>query len=388
MRHIALLLLTLFLPATVYAVEIVEKQQTPVYGAQIFVLDPAYNGDLNRFFRELKERGADTVYLRVFHNVNDRVHLGLANPCPDGGVYFASKNVCVVADILKDAVAAGHANGIKVYAWMATRSLSFLKKEVTLSRSFSPGGGTVAGYGANIFNPEVRGTIKKLFFDLAASSADGILIQDDFIIKYNEGADSRACAAFTKETGIACTADTFFASSFAGPDRKPVFGARTAAYQTWIKWKSEKLSDLLYEIRYGARLINPRQKWAVNIYYETPVYPEKGLSWYAQDMNMLRGAGIDYFAVMMYQEQIIKEMGLTKTEFLDFAERLGRHSISAAKNNAGTVFKIQVRLFDNNRTAVSAEDLRLLCARLKRAGGISFVQLPVNKPSDMMPVCR
>ena len=387
MRLLILLVLTLFLSANAYAVKIVEKQQSPVYGAQLFVLDAAYKNDLNRFFMEIKKQGADTVYLRVFHNAQDRVHLGLANPCPGGGVYFESNNACVVANLLGNAVAAGHANGVKVHAWMATRSLSFLKGDAMLSRSFSPNGGTVAGYGANIFNPTVRKTIKNLFLELAASGADGILVQDDFIIKYNEGADATACAAFIKETGIACTADTFFAIT-KDKNGNSVFGKRTDAYQKWIKWKSEKLRDFLYEIRSEARLINPRLKWAVNIYYETPVFPDKGLAWYAQDMNMLRSAGVDYFAIMMYQEQIMKEMRLTKGKFLDFAETLAKSSISAGETPSGAVFKIQVRLFDRNRTAVNEIDLKLLCNRLKRAGGVSFIQLPVGRPGDIMPVCK
>ncbi len=383
----AALAFALLLSANAQAVEIVDKKHPPVYGAQLFVLDPAYRGDLNRFFKEVKERGVDTVYFRVFHNAQDRAHMGIYNPCPSGGVYFKSDEACVVADLLGDAVAAGHAGGVKVYAWMATRSLSFLKEEATLSRSFSPGGGTVPGYGANIFHPVVRDTIRKLFAELAESGADGVLIQDDFIMKYNEGADALACAAFTKETGITCTADTFFAAA-TDISGKPAFGRRTDEYRKWIEWKSGKLRDFLYEIRSNARLISPGMEWAVNIYYETPVFPEKGLAWYSQDMDALRSTGINYFAVMMYQEQIMKEMGLNKRQFLDFAETLAKRSIGAGKDEAGAVFKIQVRLFDANRTAVNEIDLKLLCNRLKRAGGTSFAQLPIDRPGDIMPVCK
>lgn len=81
-----------------------------------------------------------------------------------------------------------------------------------MSMSLSAEGKDVTGYGANIFKKDVRDTLLNLFEDLAKYDIDGILFQDDFIIKYTEGSDKYAAALFKEETGIDVKKENFFKS--------------------------------------------------------------------------------------------------------------------------------------------------------------------------------
>ena len=42
-----------------------------INGAQVFVLDEKYKGNIDAFFKEAKEKGINTVFFRVFHNSKD-----------------------------------------------------------------------------------------------------------------------------------------------------------------------------------------------------------------------------------------------------------------------------------------------------------------------------
>jgi biofilm PGA synthesis lipoprotein PgaB len=359
--------------------EIYNKSRPSVEGAQIFVLDPIYEGRLEDFFRELKEKktkGAtevDAVFLRVFHNKGDRVHLGGRDSCPEGGVYFATNNACVVEDILAECVKYAKKYDIKLFAWMATRSLSFLKTPDNMSLSFAPNGDKVAGYGANIFKPEVRSALLSLFSQLAEYDIDGILIQDDFIIKYAEGADRFACAEFSRKTGIACRRDEFFYPS------NGALGKRKEAYDSWNRWKAEALSELFLEIRRKVRLINPKLLWAVNIYYETPVFADKGLLWYSHDMDSFLLAGADYLAVMAYHEQIAQEMKFGEAGTLNYLKDLAAAAVKVAGTER-SIFKVQVRRFDTLRTPIDAKTVNAVRKAIITGGGTNFIKLPVNAP--------
>ena len=52
---------------TIYSSEDIYK----INGAQVFVLDEKYKGNIDAFFKEAKEKGINTVFFRVFHNSKD-----------------------------------------------------------------------------------------------------------------------------------------------------------------------------------------------------------------------------------------------------------------------------------------------------------------------------
>jgi biofilm PGA synthesis lipoprotein PgaB len=142
------------------------------------------------------------------------------------------------------------------------------------------------------------------------------------------------------------------------------------------------------EIRGEALKINPKQKWAINIYYETPVHPNWGLWWYSHDIEGLWATGVDYLAVMAYQEQIQREMRLNDKEFLDFASKLGQNIVNSAPNPRQAIVKVQSAEFDRERTPVGEASFRTLCNTLRSAGVESFIQLPIDRPQNVQRICE
>ena len=351
-----------------------------INGAQVFVLDEKYKGDIGKFFQEAKEKGINTVFFRVFHNSKDRAHLGLPLQC-ESGVYYETQHACTVYDLLSDVVKAAHDNNIKLYAWMATRSLSFLKYKENMSMSLSASGGHETGYGANIFKKEVRDILFGLFEDLAKYEIDGILFQDDFIIKYTEGSDRYAAFLFKEETGIEVKSENFFKSVKTYNGRK-VFSEYTENFYTWAEWKSSQLSLLFKELKERAKTHNPKIKFAANIYYETPIDEKAGIAWYSQNLTALKNAGADYFAVMGYYEQISDEKKIDSVSAAEYIGKIAESAVKMAGSEKAVIMKLQSKSF-KGAGMLSYDDYKLVCRRTRLAGDISYATVPVFSSSDI-----
>lgn len=351
-----------------------------INGAQVFVLDKSYNGKLNEYFKEISERGIDTVFFRVFHNSKDRSHLGIEPAC-ESGVYYETEHACTVNNLLGEVVKAAHDNNVKLYAWMATRSLSFLKTKENISMSLSASGSDVEGYGANIFKKEVRDTLLGLFEDLAKYEIDGILFQDDFIIKYSEGSDKYAASLFKEETGIEVKKESFFNKIKEYNGRK-VFSEYNENFYVWAEWKNTQLSLLFKELKERAKTHNPKIKFAANIYYETPIHEKEALSWYSQKMSTLKEAGADYFAVMGYFEQISDEQKLARVESAEYIGNIAAAAVKAVGNEKAVIMKLQSKSFQG-KGMLSYDDYKLVCRRVKLAGNVSYAVVPVISPDDI-----
>ncbi len=355
-----------------------------INGVQVFVLDSSYLSDYNKFFKELKEKDVNTVFFRVFHNRGDRPHLGLDIKC-DSGVYFKTKELCTVADILGDIVKAAHKNDIKLYAWMATRSITELK-ERDRSLSFSPEGGTIEGYGANIFKKDIRDSLIKIFKDLAEYNIDGILVQDDFIVKYNEGADDYTLDLFKSDTGFNPTTSIFF-NRVKEYNGKKVFSGYNDVFYIWSLWKNEYLISLLRELKVNISKVNKDIKLAVNIYYETPISREKGLAWYSQTISGLLSVPVDYIAVMGYIDQISNELEMSYEESVGYILDIAKKSINQIHSSNRVIMKLQVKPFRKGIDYIDNKYNIEICKILKSSYNSSIVLLPINKPSDVIPSC-
>ncbi|WP_415237918.1 poly-beta-1,6-N-acetyl-D-glucosamine N-deacetylase PgaB [Seleniivibrio woodruffii] len=353
-------------------------------GVQVFVLDKAYDKDLDTFFAGLKAGGYDTVFLRVFHNGSDRYHYGEANPECRSGVYFQTDEACVVRDVLSEAVSSARKHNLRIYAWMATRSLTFLKTTELMERSFTKEG-TVSGYGASIFKKEVRDRLIGLFWDLAKYDIDGILFQDDFILKNAEGASPEAVQQYLAETGETASYETLLSCSGNFALTK-VTGACPENFLPWVSWKNKKLMGMFSDLRAAAEAVKPDIKFAGNVYYETPLDRVKGLSWYAQSIRSMLDGGFDYLAVMGYHDQIGEEMLKSHDESVDVLYEMTENLVAVTSDESRVVLKLQLSSFSKNRT-VDDVQLGSLCRMTADYPFISRVLVPVNSLSDINNIC-
>lgn len=355
-----------------------------VNGVQVFVLDQKYNGDLDTLFSGLKDHGVDTVFIRVFHNSVDRYHYLEANPeCPVG-VYFNTDAACTVRDVLGEAVGAARKNGMQIYAWMATRTLSFMKTPEFMEKTYEKDG-TKDGYGMSIFQPEAAERVRQLFRDLAAYDIDGILFQDDFILRYREGASEYARNAYLADTGIDLSAEKLFGCT-GGNGVTKVPGGCPETFLPWVEWKNGKMMEFYQSLRIESLKVNPDLVFAGNVYYETPLERSKGMSWYAQSIDSMLAYDFDYLAVMGYHDQIAGELSLQREDALKLVEQMALNLKEKVHPATRILMKVQRISFKNSK-ALGEDHMESLCDFFEKYMDISRVVVPVNRLEDLSGTC-
>ena len=208
--------------------------------AQITYLDAKNFDEVEKKVKELKKTGVDTLIVRVFQDKAERPYK-FAAPRHDEGVYFKTEQAPVVDDILGKLSDIAHRNGLEIFAWITTRY-------VDLGLDGNPGSRCVSynfetrrleiARGASLFNPEVLNRLERLFRDLGRYPIDGILFQDDLILKHNEDFSTDALHAFIKELGSAPHPDLFYIDPYKSETGKYYVRAYSDRFWVWANWKN------------------------------------------------------------------------------------------------------------------------------------------------------
>ena len=272
--------------------------------AQISVLPgPDWSATLAHFHK-LREAGANTVILRVFHNPGDRYHGPLPTDAgtPVAGLYFKSSAGPLVADLLAPAGACARQAGLKIFAWMTTLGADYGKLTQARVRSYDPGNGKLRRESQLMdpAAPETRSLLKTLFRDLAAYQLDGILLQDDLMLRHLQGFRERAGRIEPDPRGL---------YQFTDENPGKITGYQPA-FSRWRRQQAALLGGLAEDIFASARAVRPRLKLAVNLHYEFLLKPEWSLNWFACSEESRKHSSADYLMIMSYQERMARELEL------------------------------------------------------------------------------
>ena len=302
-------------------------------------------GEVEKSLSRLKEAGVTTVFVRVFQNRGDRPLFYGGRPTDAVGVYFPTAAAPVVADNLAVVSAACRRLGLTVYAWMTTRACDWLLEErpdLADLRYDSAADRVLPAARLNIFHPAVRRRLTAVFRDLARADIDGVLFQDDLVLRAGEGLAPEAIAAYLEESGTAASPGLLF-DRRAGAGAAAIFSPAfyREAFWPWAAWKNRALLDLAQELMAAAREVRPGLRFALNLYYETILNPRLALAWYAQDLGVARSRPFDYFSLMSYHRQIGRELSYTPDDAIAAVGVLGRQAAAAAGDPARVIVKVQ-----------------------------------------------
>jgi len=313
------------------------------YDIQIF----ATNIHNNISFNKIKRYGVDRVIFRTFQNQNSGKGLLFGN-----SLY---KIIELFLDnlILKNKVSKNLGQVPDIYAWFITRNFNWTKKIGLFDYKFYNGElKLVKKY--DLFNERAVNEIIAVYKELAAKEIDGILIQDDFIIRFNEGMSELGTREFEKVTGVPANIQKMV--------KKGNF------YNTeWVKIKKRKIIEVLGRIIKAVKGINSKIKIGMNVYYETPVFIEKAEQWYSHNLRELTNCDLDYIYLMAYQMQIKNEMNLSDDE----NKKLFKQIVEEAFNIAGDklIVKLQVYNWKNSNRVLKKDMidyLKLIPKEVKR----------------------
>jgi hypothetical protein len=238
----------------------------------------------------LMRMGVDRIILRVFEN----------EPGREGGLLFFNSVFRVLNPVLEHAIAEFDRTDIDLFAWMITRKFSWLENTRLYDFEYDSGRKKQVPK-LDVFNPEAVARIMKVYRELAAKDIQGILIQDDFFLRHNEGVSPWGKAAFIEGTGWTAREEDMLLKD-------------TPKYRHWLGVKRGRINEVLRQIVSECKKVNPDLKVGMNVYYETPFFVRQAEAWYAHNLNDIVSSGIDYVYLMSYHRQMKREMGLTESE--------------------------------------------------------------------------
>jgi biofilm PGA synthesis lipoprotein PgaB len=323
---------------------------------QVACLEEKSLGDVEKRVKELKKGGVNTMILRVFQNKGDRMHQ-FVTAHHEEGVYFKTEFAPIVDDILGKVVEIVHRNGLEIFAWITTRdacygldghpeyrckSYNFATKKMEVARGF------------NLFHPDVLKRLEGLFRDLGRYPIDGILIQDDLILRHNEDFSTEANRAFLKEFGYFPHPDLFYVNPYPSESGRYFVRAYTDDFWTWANWKSDWLMNVAKRLMGAARESNPNLKFAINLYFETVINELNGVTWFSQALSKTLKNNFDYYAVMAYHRQAMKNRKIDLKEAMGLMADVTQKAVEAVGDPYKVLMKVWILEWKNNK-AVSYE---------------------------------
>jgi biofilm PGA synthesis lipoprotein PgaB len=213
-----------------------------------------------------------------------------------------------VADALTPMIEAARANGLSIYAWMTTKYAVYGGYENNLRSYDFKSGKIVPSFGVDIFDDREVERLVKIYRDLARYDIDGVLFQDDLVLRHAEGMGDGA----SKHYGKRIRPEALYISPYLNPaGTKYYVREYTDEFWSWSSFKSRRLALVAKRIMAGARGVNPSLKFAVNLSYESAIRPDLALAWFSQDIGEFKtdrnGTGADYFFIMAYHRQMMRE---------------------------------------------------------------------------------
>lgn len=341
---------------------------------QVMFFEGKTPGDVRAELERLRAAGIDTVIVRVFHNSGDRYY-PMSGRGSKTGVYFKTSAAPVVDDILGVVVEAAHSSGLKVFAWMTTRYADYgIENDSDLAcKGYDLGsGGFSRCRGLDLFNERAVKRLEAIYSDLASYEIDGILFQDDLILRHSEGFGPHMDALFMRDTGRAVSPSSLYIYSKTGAPEKVRY---TGLFWQWAAWKNRRLLDVAGRLRDAVRKKRPEALFALNLMYESVTNPQYALAWLSQDLKEAQRKGFDYFSVMAYHRQMGDELGRGPVEIASMIGEMVEVLARSVGEPHRVLIKLQTIDWKTGRP-LSDNEVVSLAREVKARGDVSLAVVP------------
>jgi hypothetical protein len=196
--------------------------------------------------------------------------------------------------------------------------------------------------GFNLFRPEVLKRLEGLYRDLGRYPIDGILFQDDLILKHNEDFSIDANKAFLKEIGYISHPDFFYIDPYLSESGKYYVKAYTDQFWSWVNWKNRWLMNIAKRLVEVARESNPNLQFAINLYYETILNRSNAVAWFSQTLSEALDKDFDYYAVMAYHRQTMRELNMDEKKTIRLMAEVAQKAIQSVRDPHRVLMKVQI----------------------------------------------
>ena len=329
----------------------------------------------------LARMGVNTVILRAFHNAGQPFHGLVTSPTTTAGVYFRTSHAPVVYDLLDDVAKICHRNGLRIFAWMNTREAVWGlpdRPELRTWRYDFAKGDIVPGEGLNLFHPQTEARLVGLFRDLATNDIDGVILQDDLLLRYDEDFSFEARQAYHRLTRHDLLPVRLYRKDAHRQAEAGGLGGFTEEYWEFARMKRDRLVEIQARLGEVVKEIRPTARFGVSFLYTAVNNPAQGLAFFAQDLTKSGEEGFDYYAVTAYQTQIARDLSLTEDQVYDVMENVAGRARAIIGSPEQVVIKLQVVDWERGRLLALSQIEKAL-ARVA-AGGVPGIALFPYRP--------
>ncbi|MCK5392066.1 MAG: hypothetical protein KAJ31_06535, partial [Deltaproteobacteria bacterium] len=146
-------------------------------------------------------------------------------------------------------------------------------------------------------------------------------------------------------------------------------------------WKNKRLNLVAEKLIKALREVNPDLEVALNVSYELFYKPKNALSWFAHDEALARK--FNYVAVMAYQDQMMKELGINLNEAGALIVANTSKAISVMGSPGRVIMKIQTMDWDT-RKELPSEEIRYIYQKVESAStDVGIALVPWENRSDL-----
>ena len=356
-----------------------------VIGFQALLFSAKTPEELDREMKGIKDLGIDTVIVRVFHNRGDRFY-PFADPKNDAGVYFATDDAPVVDDVLPLMIASARKNKLSIFAWMTTKYAAYNGDDTSHYGLFTydfEKKKILPSFGVDFFSDSEVNRLIHMYEDLASYDIDGILFQDDFVLKHNEGMGPNAERLYGKKIK---PSEFYIDPYLNGAGTKYYVLEYTDEFWTWSAFKARRLGAVAKKIIAAVKSKNPDLVCAINLSYESALRPDLALAWLSQDIGEFKKAGADYFFIMAYHRQLMREKSLKSVkETAPYVEEIAKNALFMVDDPWRVGIKLQVSDWDTG-LPLPPRELATVGGYIPNLTKISLIFVPYRSDAPLEDV--
>jgi tetratricopeptide (TPR) repeat protein len=350
--------------------------------AQVVYLEARNLQEVEKKVKELKHAGVDTLIFRVFQNKGDRAYK-FVTARHEEGVYFKTEYAPVVDDILEKVAEIVHRNGLEIFAWITTRYANYGlegHREYRSKRYNFETRQMEEARGFNLFHPDVLKRLEGVFRDLGRTPIDGILFQDDLVLRHGEDFSAEASQAFLKEFGYLPHPDLFYIDPYKTESGKYYVKAYTDRFWTWANWKNRWLMNVAKRLMEAAKESNPNLQFALNLYFEAVLNDVTGMVWFSQTLSEALKNNFDYYAIMAYHRQAMKDRNIELREAIGLMAEVTQRAVEIVGDHSKVLMKVWILDWKKNGGVsdelVSQKEIEEILTAILNHGEVSLAFVP------------
>jgi hypothetical protein len=195
------------------------------------------------------------------------------------------------------------------------------------------------------------------------------------ILKHNEDFNTDANKAFLKEFGYAPHPDRFYVDPYRSESGKYYVKAYTEDFWSWANWKNRWLMNVAQQLMAAARESNPNLLFAINLYYEAVLNHTNGVAWFSQTLSKALEKDFDYYVVMAYHRQAMREKNLGVGKAIDLMAEVTQKAVKLVGDPSKVLMKFQI--YDwKSYEVVAQKEVGEILAGILNQGKVSLAFYP------------